>query len=244
MPFRTSGSGLDRRRGFATTTPVFDAFDATPSLSRAGGSLGPRPRAPLPWEIALLWASASFADFCNQFDARTHPTSRRSSHASEAFAPLHAGIDGCRLRRPFRCVAAPGACEPHAAHAGFHRRAPLAWMSSLRAGALEERRARSLDDCASPSRAAPGHPGHRTDSPLGLDDPVAPRTGRDSPRAPPRERGRSLENQGAFHRDRTLTRARDCSLVRAWTVAPSRCLRGGMARGLPRLFCCRPPALF
>jgi len=67
-----------------------------------------------------------------------------------------------------------------------------------------------------------GHPGRRLDSPPGLDDLAAPRTGRDSSWMQPRERPHRRENRGAFHRDGTLTRAKDCSFVRAWTAAPSR----------------------
>jgi len=43
-------------------------------------------------------------------------------------------------------------------------------------------------------------------------------------------------DQGAFCRTGTLTRAEDGSSVRAWTAAPSRRLRGGIARELARLF--------
>jgi len=45
-------------------------------------------------------------------DARAHPTSVRPSHASEAFAPLLAGTNRCRLRWYPRGVAAMGTCEP------------------------------------------------------------------------------------------------------------------------------------
>lgn len=59
----------------------------------------------------------------------------------------------------------------------------------------------------------------------------ARRSGRGPPRMPPREGRHRRKDQGAFCRDGTLTRAGDCSLVRAWTAAPSRRLRGGIARG-------------
>lgn len=44
--------------------------------------------APLATGIALLWTSASFADFCNRIRRADTPTSRRSSPASEALTSL------------------------------------------------------------------------------------------------------------------------------------------------------------
>jgi hypothetical protein len=52
---------------------------------------------------------------------------------------------------------------------------------------------------------------------------------------PPREGRHRREDRGAFCRAETLTRAEDCSFVRARIAAPSRRLRGGIARGLARL---------
>jgi hypothetical protein len=117
---RAPGSGLSRSRGLATAAPVLDTFSPAAHPCGWRGRPGPRPRAPLPTGVTLLWASASLADFCNLFcDARAHPTSLRSSHASGAFAPLLAGTNRCRLRWPPRCVAAPGACEPRPARDGL-----------------------------------------------------------------------------------------------------------------------------
>lgn len=54
---------------------------------------------------------------------------------------------------------------------------------------------------------------------------------------PPREGRYRRKDQGAFCRDGTLTRAGDCSLVRARTAAPSRRLRKeALLGGLARLF--------
>jgi len=83
---------------------------------------------------------SSLADFCNRYDARAHPSSCQSSHASGAFAPLLAGTNRCRLRWPLRCVATPGACEPRLAHAGFHSDAfRLRGRGESRAEAFEQR---------------------------------------------------------------------------------------------------------
>jgi len=155
MPFRTPGSGLGRRRGFATTVPVFDAF-AAHSLLRANGAWAPVHAPPCHGKSRFSEPRRRSLTSATEFDARTHPASRRSSHASEAFAPLHAGIEKCRLRRPLGAF-------PHHEPASRSLHAPaftvafhLRGRSSLRAGALEQRRARALDDCASPSRFAPG----------------------------------------------------------------------------------------
>lgn len=52
---------------------------------------------------------------------------------------------------------------------------------------------------------------------------------------PPREGRHRREGQGAFRRAGIHTGPEDCSSVHAWTGAPSRRLRGGIARGLARL---------
>lgn len=95
-------------------------------------------------------------------DARAHPTSLRSSHASGAFAPLLAGTNRCRLRRPRRCVAAPGACEPRPARLGFHRCVPLAWTRQIAGRSARAKASRALfDDVARAllvALRAPGSP--------------------------------------------------------------------------------------
>jgi hypothetical protein len=47
-------------------------------------------------------------------------------------------------------------CEPQSAHAGIHRRVPLAWTRQVAGRGTRKRRARALDDSACPSRGAPG----------------------------------------------------------------------------------------
>lgn len=158
------------------------------SLLRASRCLGPRPRAPLPREARFSEPRRRPPTSATEFDARTHPTSRRSSHASEAFASLTASTSDAG------CVGLPGAL-PHREPAsrnlptpGFTVAFHLRGRRRSRAGALEERRTRALDDSACPSSRSPGHPGHRLDSPPGLDDQVAPLAGQDSSWMPPRER--------------------------------------------------------
>jgi hypothetical protein len=87
-------------------------------------------------------------------------TSRRSSHASGAFAPLLAGTNRCRLRWPPRCVAASGACEPRPAQAGLRRRVPLAWTRQIAGRSARAKASRALlDDVARALLVAPRAPG-------------------------------------------------------------------------------------
>jgi len=185
---------------------------ARPAASGRHASLGPRRRSP---------TSAT------DYDARAHPTSCRSSHASGAFAPLHAGTNRCQLRwpPPMRCrTVGLRAASCHAP--AFARRVPLARKKQVTGRDTRAKASRALLTMSRvPSSWCPGHPGRRFDSSLGLDDPALPRPGLDSPRMRPREGTHRRKNRGAFCCDGTLTRARDCSLVRAWTAAPSRCLQ-------------------
>jgi len=139
-----------------------------------------------------------------------------------------------------RCVAAPWACEPRPARAGFRTsRSACAEEAGHGPEHSSEGERALLTMSRVPSSWCPGHPGRRFDSSPGLDDPTLPRPGLDSPRMRPREGPHRRKNRGAFGCDGTLTRAGDCSPVRARTAAPSRCLRGGFAREHARL-CCRP----
>ena len=164
-------------------------------------------------------------------------SSCRPSHASEAFAPLLAGTNRCQLRWPLHTLPC-GEPASRALHTpAFARCAPLAWTrQSARAEALERRSMRALlTKSRVPSSLRPGHPGHRLDLPPGLENLGTPRTGQDPSWMQPRERLHRRESRGAFRRAGTLTRAEDCSSVRAWTAPPSRGLRGGFARGDARL---------
>jgi hypothetical protein len=146
-------------------------------------------------------------------------------------APTDASCVGRR-----RCVAAPWACEPRPARAGLHRRVPLARTKQVTGRNTRAKASRALLTMSRvPSSWCPGHPGRRFDSSSGLDDPALPRPGLDPPRMRPREGPHRRKVRGAFGCDGTLTRARDCSLVRAWTAAPSRRLVGGFAREHTRL---------
>jgi hypothetical protein len=132
-PSRAPGSGLPGsaawpprfsgcRHLFTSLWILADTTDGqapvhVPRCQRESRFSGPRHRSP-----------TSATCFC---DARAHPTSLRSSHASGAFAPLLAGTNRCRLRWPPRCVAAPWACEPRPARLGFHRCVPLAWTRQI-----------------------------------------------------------------------------------------------------------------
>jgi len=239
-PSRAPGSGLPGsaawpprfsgcRHLFTSLWILADTTDGqapvhVPRCQRESRFSGPRHRSP-----------TSATCFC---DARAHPTSLRSSHASGAFAPLLAGTNRCRLRWPPRCVAAPGACEPRPVRADLRAtRSACADETSRGPKRSSKGEPRALGrDCACPSRGASGtrvtgstrRGGWRASAPR--------RTGRDLPRMPPREGRHRRRDRGAFHRTGTLTRAEDCSSVRAWTAAPSRRLRRGIARGHARLF--------
>jgi len=147
-------------------------------------------------------------------------------------APTDAGCVGLRGALPHR---GPASHDLHASAltAAFHSRGRgRSW-----AEALERRRAaRSLTMSRVPSSWRFGHPGHRFDWLRGLESLEARRPGQDPTRMPPREGRHRRKDRGAFCRAGTLTRAEDGSSVRAWTAAPSRRLRGGIARGLARLF--------
>jgi hypothetical protein len=121
------------------------SLSTCPVASGKHASLGPRRRSP---------TSAT------DYDARTHPTSHRSSHASGAFAPLHAGTNRCQLRWPQRCVAAPWACEPPPAHAGFRTsRSACAEEAGHGPRHSSEGEPRALDDVARALLVVPRAPG-------------------------------------------------------------------------------------
>jgi len=90
-------------------------------------------------------------------------TSCRSSHASEAFAPLLAGTNRCQLRWPFRRVAAWGAGEPRAARPGFRTVRSTCVDGAVCAGrsVREKVKTRALDEVARAllvTLRAPGSP--------------------------------------------------------------------------------------
>jgi len=135
-----------------------------------------------------------------------------------------------------RCVAAPWACEPRPARAGFRTsRSACAEGAGHGPEHSSEGERALLTMSRVPSSWCSGHPGRRLDSSPGLDDPTLLRSGLDPPRMRPREGPHRRKDRGAFDCDGTLTRPGDCSLVRAWTAAPSRRLVGGFAREHARL---------
>jgi len=114
---------------------------------------------PLPPGVALLVGLGAACRLLQPVcDARAHPASVSSSHASGAFAPLLAGTNRCRLRRSPRCVAAPGTSEPRPARDGLTRVAfHLRGRSKSWAGMLERRQTRVLErHRARPPRGVPG----------------------------------------------------------------------------------------
>jgi len=84
-----------------------------------------------------------------EYDARAHPTSHRSSHASEAFAPLHAGTNRCQLRwpPPMRCRTVGLRAATHTrrlSHVAFRLRGEVGHGSEH----SSEGEPRALDDVA------------------------------------------------------------------------------------------------
>jgi hypothetical protein len=126
-------------------------------------------------------------------------------------APTDASCVGRR-----RCVAAPWACEPPPTHAGFRTSCSACaekWVTGRNTRAKASRALLTMSRV--PSSWCPGHPGRRFESSSGLDDPALPRPGLDPPWMRPHEGPHRRKDRGAFGCDGTLTRARDCSLVRA-----------------------------
>jgi hypothetical protein len=139
---------------------------------------------------ASLGLSAPLADFCNLITKRGHTLRATDPRARvELFTPLLAGTNRCRLRWP------PDA-SPQRGPASHGPRAPafavalhLRGRVEPRAEASEQRRSRALRTMrACPPLRRPGHPGHRLEVSRALDDLALPRSGRDPPRKPPRER--------------------------------------------------------
>jgi len=156
MPFRAPGSGLPRLHGFATIVPVIDAFAPSESLAKPDG-FGPRPRAPLPPGARFSEPRRRPLTSATEFDARTHPTSRRSSHASKAFTPLHAGTRTVPVALASWCVAAPGACEPRSAPRRLSPPRSTCVDGAVHGPELSSKGVRALlTICACPPRGDPG----------------------------------------------------------------------------------------
>jgi hypothetical protein len=200
---------------------------------------GPRPRAPLPAGVTLLWTSTSLADFCNLIRRAGTPDERSILAREWGFRPAarrHQPMpvaSAWTMRRRIAGLRA-ATCTRRLARVVLHLRG----RGRSRAKASERRRAaRRRTTLRVPSSWRFGHPGHRDDSSRGLEILVTPRTGRDPPRMPPREGRHRREDRGAFFRDGILTRGMDCSFTRARIAAPSRRLGRGIARERACLFC-------
>jgi len=204
------------------------------------GGPGSRPRAPLPTGVALLGASAPLADFCNLNTTRGHTLSSRPILAREwGFRPA------TRRHQPMPVASASDGASPHrgpASHDPYAptcvRRVPLARTRRIAGRSARAKANRALlDEIARALLVAPRAPGSPARCGVKVGGPsrlVVP--AEISLWTPPREGRRRRRDRGAFCRTGTLTRAEDCSSVRAWTAAPSRRLRRGIARGHARLF--------
>jgi hypothetical protein len=186
MPFRTPGSALPRRCGFAATAPVLDAF-ALPWLScELHGAWAPG-HTPLATGTRFSEPRRRSLNSATEFDARTHPTSRRSSRTSqEGFRPPAPGTDRCRL-----CWLHDALPHREPASRSLHAAAFTTALRSRGDAGHGLGCSTRGDAHLAMTRAplvAPRAPGSPVDSLRGLDDLEAPRTGRDSPPRPPRER--------------------------------------------------------
>jgi hypothetical protein len=103
----------------------------------------------------------TLADFCNLVTTHEHTLRAfRSSHASGALAPLHAGINGCRLRWPKDALPHRGPVSRILLTTACARRAPLAWTRQIasRDHSSKGKDARSFDDLARSLLVAPRTP--------------------------------------------------------------------------------------
>jgi len=157
MPFQASGSGLPQCRGFATAVPVVDAFATPRSSCEHRGAWVPVHVLPCHGKSRFSEPRRRSPTSATEFDARTHPTSRRSSRASGTFVPLLAGTNRCQLRWPDRCVAAPGACEPRSASRRLSPSRSTCVEGAEHGPEHSSKGERALlTMCACPSRGAPG----------------------------------------------------------------------------------------
>ena len=233
-PSRTPGSGLHETRGLAAAFPAPDAFAPPWVLLGSLESWAAVHVIPLPAGIALLSASVVARRLLQPLRRTGTPFELPILAREWSFRPA------ARRHQPMPvALASPVRCHTGGLRTAIRsrrlslRRAPLARTRRIvgRGARAKAWFARSWTMSRVPSSWRSGHPGHRFDWLRGLEDLDAHRPGRDPPRMPPREGRHRRKNQGAFRRDGTLTRPGHCSLVRAWTAAPSRRLRGGIARG-------------
>jgi len=175
-----SGARLEPRSGGAAWpphVPVVDAFSPARAASRRMTHARARPPSTRPvasgghaslglgLACRLLQPVTTRGHTRRAFDPRTRV---------ELLAPLLAGTNRCRLRRPPRCVAASWglratACTRRLSHDAFHLRG----QGRPRAEALEQGVTRGISggDSRVPSSWRFGHPGRRTDWRRGLGAP-------------------------------------------------------------------------
>jgi len=110
--------------------------------------MGLRPHAPLPAGTCFSRPGRRSPTSATVFDARAHPTSCRSSHASGAFAPLLAGTNRCRLRWSSRASPRGRPTSRDLHPSVFRQTFPLArgWEITGRSARAKARA--SLDDIA------------------------------------------------------------------------------------------------
>lgn len=155
MPFRTPGSGLPRRRGFATTVPAIVAFAAPGSSCEHRGAWVPVHAPPCQGKSRFSEPRRRPPTSATELDARTHLRAV-DPRTRVRLSPHYSGTSDAG------CVGLPGAL-PHWEPASRGLPAPaftvavhLRGRGRSRAGTLEERRTRALDERACPTRRAPG----------------------------------------------------------------------------------------
>jgi hypothetical protein len=157
-PFERPAPALCRHHGVATAMPDVDDLWPGRILSDPV-ELDPRSREPLPADSRFSGSRRRSPISATDNDARAHPSSHRSSHASGALAPLLAGTNRCRLRWP-------GDASPHRGPANHDlhatacaRRVPLAWTEQVAGrSAREKALARCWTTSRVPSSLAPRAP--------------------------------------------------------------------------------------
>jgi len=177
---------------------------------------GPRPRAPLPTGVTLLWTSAPLADFCNLKQRAGTPNERSILAREWDFRPA------TRRHQPMPVASArdtlphrgPASLELHAPACA--RRVPLAWTGQNEGRVVRAKASRALlDDVArallvttrapgSPARSAvgPGGPHHSSRRPRLLFD-ASPRRA-----TPSKEPGCLLPRRNPYASGGWLLRAR------------------------------------
>jgi len=127
---------------------------------RTAGSQAPVHAPRCQREARLSGPRRSLPTSATIFDARAHQTSVRPSHASgarESRAPLLAGTNGCRLRRPSGALPRRWPASHDSAREGFRQSRSTRVEEGIAGRSVRARRARaSSTNRACPPRSAPG----------------------------------------------------------------------------------------